>query len=274
MAALRPASSAIDLLENPLERYWTGRRYCVFSRSPTLLGFACWGRPDTDDVRELLRACAIGLRPGMTPYRWLVDIRGLEAVEPATFALFAAYTRENGSILGQNILKQAQLRPDGIVGAIVAGFARVARLSYPDRVFTDVGEALEWLDVEHEEGVALLAQIEQIVRESRDGYPVVGRIRRQLSEGEPLKIEAAADRLGMSTRSLQRLLREAGTTYRAEVEAFRIARARDLLRNGERSLTWVALELGFSSVQHFATAFRRAHGETPSVWRSRHRGGP
>ena len=72
-------------------------------------------------------------------------------------------------------------------------------------------------------------------------------------------------------QQLQRALREAGTTYRAELDAFRIRRAHELLRQDERSLSWIAHELGFSSAQHFATAFRRAMGETPSVWRMRHR---
>ncbi|HEY5241223.1 MAG TPA: hypothetical protein VIJ22_07155, partial [Polyangiaceae bacterium] len=91
----------------------------MYAHSPTLMGFACWGRPDVEDVRELFRVCAIGLRPGAVPYRWLVDIRGLELVEPATFGLFLDYTNRNREILRRNIVRQAQLRPDGFVGAII-----------------------------------------------------------------------------------------------------------------------------------------------------------
>ncbi len=188
------------------------------------------------DVRELLRLCEIGLRPHMTPYRWLVDLRGLELVEPATFALFLEHTRKNGDALGRNVVKQAQLRPDGIVGAVIAGFSRVARLSYPDRVFGEVDEALDWLELERAEGLALLAELEAIRRESREGHEVVARLQRELDWRGGLAIEDAASRLGMSTRSLQRALREAGTTYRGELDAFRIRRAQDLLRRDERTL--------------------------------------
>jgi AraC-like DNA-binding protein len=268
---VRRASSASDLLADPIGRYWAGRRHCVFAHSPTLLGFASWGRPDVDDVRELLRVCEIGLKPDMVPYRWLVDLRGLELVEPATFALFIEHTRAHGETLGSNILKQAQIRPDGFVGAVIAGFGLVARLSYPDRVFGDVEEALAWLEVDGDQGAALLAELEAIRREAREGYAIVTRLRHELDAAGALRIEDGGSRLGMSTRSLQRALREAGTTYRAELDAFRIRRAHELLRQDERSLSWIAHELGFSSAQHFATAFRRAMGETPSVWRMRHR---
>jgi AraC-like DNA-binding protein len=207
----------------------------------------------------------------MTPYHWLVDLRGLELVEPATFSLFLEHTRKNGPTLGRNIVKQAQLRPEGIVGAVIAGFSRVARLSYPDRVFGEVDEALGWLGIDKGEGVALLAALEAIRRESREGHAVVARLQQELDWQGGLAIEDAASRLGTSTRSLQRALREAGTTYRAEIDAFRIRRAQDLLRRDERTLSWIAQEVGFSSAQHFATAFRRAIGETPSGWRERNK---
>jgi AraC-like DNA-binding protein len=252
-------------------RYFRGRRHAVFAHSPTLLGFASWGRPDVDDVRELLRLCEIGLDPKATPYRWLVDLRGLELVEPRTFALFIDYTRKNRETLRRNIVRQAQLRPDGLVGAILAGFSHLAQLSYPDRVFSDVEEALGWLEVDSREGVGLLEELEAIRNDACESFLVVGRLRRELEASGALSIDEAALRLGLSTRSLQRSLREAGTTYRLEVKGFRIRRAQELLTQGDRNLTWIAAEVGFSSVQHFATAYRRAIGDTPSAWRTRHR---
>jgi AraC-like DNA-binding protein len=252
-------------------RYWVGRRCCVYAHSPTLLGFASWGRPDVDDVRELLRVCGFILEPGVAPFRWLVDVRGLELVEPATFALFVDFTRTNREILGQRILQQAQLRPDGFVGAVISGFARVARLPYPDRVFADVEEALTWLEVDRQTGVDLLSELHAIRSETFEDFAVVARLRAALEGSRTLAIEENARRLGMSTRTMQRALREAGTTYRVELKAFQVRRAQELLRRDERPLTSIAAEVGFSSAQHFATAYRRAVGETPSAWRTRHR---
>jgi len=267
------AASIDAFLRDPIGRFWLGRRHCVFARSPTLIGFASWGRPDVEDVTELLHLCEIGLEPGGVPHRFLVDVRGLELIEPATFGLFLSYTRNNRDVLGKNIVRQAQLRPDGLVGAIISGFSHVANLPYPERVFGDVGEALAWLEVERDEGLSLVAELEGIRHGAGARYEVVTRLRRELVACGALPIEDAARRLGLSSRSLQRALREAGATYRNELKAFQIRRAQELLQQGDRGLAAIAADVGFSSAQHFATAFRRAIGDTPSTWRARRRTG-
>jgi AraC-like DNA-binding protein len=76
----------------------------------------------------------------------------------------------------------------------------------------------------------------------------------------------------MSTRALQRALTDAGTTFRAEVRGYQLARAKHLLRANAQSVSWIAAEVGFSSLQHFSAAFRRATGETPGSFRTRHAG--
>jgi AraC-like DNA-binding protein len=269
--SLRRAGSTTDFLASPDGSYFIGGRYCVYARDPTLRGFASWGRPDVADVRELLRLCEFGLAPGLPPYRWLVDLRGLEFIEPATFGLFLEYTSKNRDVLGRNILRGAQLRPDGFVAAILFGFQQLARLSYPDRVFNDVDEAMAWLEIEHQEGVLLLDELDAIRNASCASHDIVQRLRQQLETSGCLAGPEVARRLALSTRSLQRALREAGTTYRLELKAFRLRRAQELLRQGDRNLSWIAEEVGFSSVQHFATAYRRAIGDTPSAWRMRNR---
>ena len=242
----------------------------MFAHSPTLLGFVIWGKPDAEDVRELLRLSAISVRPDAEPHRFLADVRALELVEPATFSLFLDYTRNHREALGRNILRQAQLRPDGLVGAIISGFSHVARLPYPEKVFGDAQEALAWLDVERSVGADLLGELDAIRSAALESYPITGRLRRELETHGALTVEDAGRRLGLSTRSFQRALRDAGTTYRGELKSFRIRRAQELLRSSDRKLAWIAAELGFSSVQHFATAYRRATGDTPSGWRTSH----
>jgi AraC-like DNA-binding protein len=261
---LRP-SSAAELLAEPIGRCTVGERYCVFACTPELLGFACWGRPGAADVRELLDLCAVGLRDA-APYAWLVDVRGLELIEPATFALFLDYTRRNRQALGRNIVRQAQLRPDGLVGAVISGFSHLARLPYPDRVFDDVGAAIAWLDVDPGVGVPLVAELDAIRTRSHERDSVVARVRAELDASGVLTTAQLARRFAMSTRTLQRALRQAGTTYRLELKDFQVRRAKALLRQGE-NVARIADDVGFSSAQHFATAYRRATGLTPSAWR-------
>ncbi|MGZ0709728.1 helix-turn-helix domain-containing protein [Coraliomargarita sp. W4R53] len=50
----------------------------------------------------------------------------------------------------------------------------------------------------------------------------------------------------------------------------RIARARDLLRSSEASVTDIAISCGFSSSQYFANVFRRCVGQTPTAYRERY----
>lgn len=266
---VRPAASPAEFFRSPVGTYLEGRRHAVFVVAPDLMGFTSWGRPDVDDVRELLRWCEVGLGAALPPHRFLVDIRTLESIEPATFTQFVDYVRRNRAALAENITKQAQLRPDGLVGAIIGGFAHIARPPYPERVFVEPGEGLEWLGVPADHGHALLAELEAIRSVYVGRADVVGRLRRLFETRGVLALGASARALSLSPRSLQRALRSAGTTYVTEARAFRIARAQELLQTTDRHLGWIAIELGFSSSQHFATEFRRAAGLSPSAWRSR-----
>jgi AraC-like DNA-binding protein len=266
---LKPAATLGEFLAAPEGRYFRGRRFITYAWSPTLIGYTTWGRPDADDCRQLLKSCEIGIRPDCERHRFLVDVRSLELIDPITFGLFLDYTRTHREILAQKIIRQAQLRPDGVIGAIIAGFSQLARLPYPEKVFGDAEAALEWLGVERLEGIDLLAEITALRTDAFDAYPIVGRLRLQLDAAGPVPIAEGARRLGLSTRSLQRELRNAGTTYREELTSFRIRRGQELLGSSDRNLEWIAAEVGFSSLQHFATAFRRATGATPTAWRAR-----
>lgn len=53
----------------------------------------------------------------------------------------------------------------------------------------------------------------------------------------------------------------------AYATTLRIQRAKQLLKESPDSITMIAQSLGFSSSQHFATAFRRVTGVTPSAFR-------
>jgi AraC-like DNA-binding protein len=92
----------------------------------------------------------------------------------------------------------------------------------------------------------------------------------RLMEGQA-DIEGAAAMAGIGVQALQRRLREAGLSYRDLVGAARQARAEALLRETDRSVTEIALELGYTEHANFTRAFRRALGCTPTDFRSRAR---
>ena len=85
---------------------------------------------------------------------------------------------------------------------------------------------------------------------------------------EPPSTAALAAKLGMG---VGRFLREFKVTFAATphqyIQQRRLLRARELLRCSDAPLSTVALETGFASHSHFATAFRAATGTTPSDYR-------
>jgi AraC-like DNA-binding protein len=270
--AVRPALSVQAFLDDPYGRYLCGRRHLMFAPSRELIGFAAWGCLDPDDVRALLQLCDIGVVEGAAPHCFLADLRGLEFMDPHAFALFVDYTRRHRAVLARKVVRKAELRPAGLVGAVIAGFSQVAALPHPDQAFDDPHEALAWLGVPAVPGAELLGQLDALRVEASGAGATVRRAREVLASTGCAELDGLAAQLGLSRRSAQRALREAGTTFRLELRAARLQRAREFLRQGTHSLTWIAAELGYSSVQHFSTAFRRLTGETPSAWRARHRG--
>ncbi|BAW06169.1 AraC family transcriptional regulator [Nocardia seriolae] len=81
------------------------------------------------------------------------------------------------------------------------------------------------------------------------------------------ELRPVADRLGISTRTLQRRLGERGTTWREQVDAVRTEQAALLLRDTDLPVRSVAARLGYGDVRSFRRAFQRWHGRAPGVWR-------
>lgn len=81
-------------------------------------------------------------------------------------------------------------------------------------------------------------------------------------------IDELAARTALSPSNLiMRFKRLTGLPPQAFRNACRIERAKRELEQGRRSVTALALALGYSSSQNFATQFRLATGKTPREWR-------
>lgn len=80
-----------------------------------------------------------------------------------------------------------------------------------------------------------------------------------------LGIADMASLVHASRATLGRLFRKhRGTSPAARFRRMRLERGHHLLRTSPLSITEIALETGFSSSQHFATAFRKCFGRVPS----------
>jgi AraC-like DNA-binding protein len=83
------------------------------------------------------------------------------------------------------------------------------------------------------------------------------------SASEPL----AAASLGMSLRSFQRELADAGTTYRHVKDGLRVKMATDLLSKTDMRLSEIAFTLGFSELSSFSRSSRTWFGMPASQFR-------
>lgn len=82
--------------------------------------------------------------------------------------------------------------------------------------------------------------------------------------GQPQSRKAVAQRIGLSTRQLDRLFASnLGTSFTTHYRTIRLDRARDLIRQTTLSITEIALACGFSSPGHFSRRYRERFGSSP-----------
>jgi len=82
-----------------------------------------------------------------------------------------------------------------------------------------------------------------------------------------LSVARIAERQGVTPRYIHKLFEGEGLTFSEFVLGRRLARAHRLLghpRQGYRTISSVAYDVGFSDLSHFNRAFRRRYGATPS----------
>ncbi|MEU6785130.1 AraC family transcriptional regulator ligand-binding domain-containing protein [Nonomuraea angiospora] len=89
--------------------------------------------------------------------------------------------------------------------------------------------------------------------------------------GGPPGLDQVAARLAMSPRTLQRRLRDEGTSWREELERLRRRRVDRLLRETTLSVESIAARVGFTDSRALRRAIHRWYGHGPAVIRA---GGP
>ena len=265
MAPMRPADGIEAFLRAPEGTFVSGRNWLYGCADARFFAQIYWGTPELDDIERLLAAWVVERRPRAPRHVSLVDARRLQATPSDAFAVFARDVSSGQGALGSKLERQALVRPQGVVGAVVTGFYGTFPHAYPVQVFDQLDAALGWLG--RPELAPVLAQLGE---RAQGEDPMVRALRQHL--GGTLRsatLPAAARALGVSERTLQRRLREAGTTWKDELQAARVRAAESLLLDGERKLTAIAAEVGCASLQSFSGLFRRLTGVSPSQWRAR-----
>jgi AraC-like DNA-binding protein len=108
-------------------------------------------------------------------------------------------------------------------------------------------------------------------RES-ERHGIVAQVRaaviRNLAQ-DRVRLASIASELGLSPRTLQRKLSEAGASFQQVLDAARHALAQDYLRQRGLPLADIAFLLGYQEQSAFTHAFRDWAGMNPGAWRER-----
>ena len=113
-----------------------------------------------------------------------------------------------------------------------------------------------------------LAAREREAQEPAIVQAVRERIQAQLMH-DKARLPEVAEAMGLTVRTLQRKLGEAGASFSALLDATRQELADQYLRDERLSLTEIAFLLGFGEQSNFSHAFRAWFGTTPAAWRDR-----
>lgn len=90
---------------------------------------------------------------------------------------------------------------------------------------------------------------------------------------EELQMPQIAKLVGMSRSYFSRCFHDfTGSTFNDYIRDLRIERAKELLRQSDKSIGWIAAQSGYPNVKYFAKVFRGATGMLPSVYRKQETG--
>lgn len=155
-------------------------------------------------------------------------------------------------------------------------FGREPTFSAPSNAITFARVILDVPNAHYDPAVSALLErrAERLLADQDSDAHLVERIRDLLRLGGDLSsvtCDRIAERLGTSTRALQRRLRSRGTSLSLLTDEVRRNLACDALADGNVPIKEVADRLGFSEPSAFHRAFKRWTGVTPHSFRAQQR---
>jgi len=91
----------------------------------------------------------------------------------------------------------------------------------------------------------------------------IHQVIKTISLEDNISLKEIADSLSTSERTLQRQLKELGTTFKHELKVYRLDRARELLLETDLTISEIALSVGYSEHSSFTHAYKDWSGRSP-----------
>ena len=184
--------------------------------------------------------------------------RGLGQVRPFVQRILEARKVESAVDAGQPLTPRLRLLVAALRLPPVSGAART--MWFTAKIYEVAAE----LFFDHTAEAALFCTRQTQVAQERV-EKAAALVRTHLAE--PLTLEELGQRVGCSPFYLSRTFSEQmGMTISQFLRQVRLERAAELLRSGKFNVTQAALEVGYSSVGHFSTAFHETFGCCPGLY--------
>jgi len=265
LGAVKPVATRARFFDAPLGRFLRGRSWIFACPCKGVFATFLGGRPNEADLRDLTRVYAVPA--ARDAHVVLFDGSRVEAVDAAAHAMLLEHFRARAEVLTRALTRVAVVHGPGVIGALFAGYPKILALRCETRTFVDTDAALVWLGADERVRADSIAIADSLG--ARDGD--LQKLSAFLDENPGASLVEASRLLGVASRTLQRKLRDEGTTFRGEVDRARRDRALGRMLDSDDPLTTIAMELGFSSLQSFTDWFRAQVGEAPSAWRNKAR---
>jgi len=237
----------------------------VWCGAPDLFGMDVWG----DSCRAILdrRARVVDhfTGSGGDPHRILIDNSMARDASPELFRVAAEFWGSRRERHAATIASIAVTVSNDYAGALLTGFTMLLDFGCPVRTFSKLDAALSWLGVSAANDFA--SELRKLRPNTYQNETVLKQLEGIFLERDlEMDLAVAARRLGMSPRTLQRRLSTYCTTFQQELLRAKLSRATLLMVAGRHSITAIASDLGFASLQHFSSRFSAVYGKPPSAW--------
>ncbi|MEJ7603004.1 MAG: AraC family transcriptional regulator, partial [Kofleriaceae bacterium] len=217
--------------------------FCVRSRSFAfgvtshgLVVTIAWGAFDVAEARRIGQVWTATFDG--PPRDTLIDVTHLVASDRDTFTTLRDLLEPRRDARARAVKRQAVVSRGDFGAVFLKGYLAMFPPPYELREFELRDAALAWLG-----HVCCGEEIAELDTARND---LLLRLRTWLdrAELEHVTMDRAGQALGITERTLQRRLAEAETAFGAELAAAQVARAKRLMRESDRKLSDIALEVG------------------------------